>query len=146
MAVQIQLRHDTAANWTSANPTLASGELGIETDTLRFKIGDGSTAWSSLAYRGVDGAPGGTLYTIDVSLGSVPRDSITTTFAHVGATSTQSVLISPAPTSATDDELEREPLTVAAMVPSNDTIRVTIACARSGGLVSGTRRFVYTIA
>lgn len=47
---QIQLRNDTAANWTSANPTLAVGEIGIETDTKKFKIGDGGTAWSSLAY------------------------------------------------------------------------------------------------
>jgi hypothetical protein len=50
MAVQIQLRNDTAANWTSSNPTLAQGEMGVETDTLKFKIGNGSTAWTSLAY------------------------------------------------------------------------------------------------
>jgi hypothetical protein len=46
----IQIRRDTAANWTSANPTLAQGELGIETDTLKIKCGNGSTAWSSLSY------------------------------------------------------------------------------------------------
>lgn len=50
MASQIQLRRDTAANWTSVNPTLASGEIGYVTDTNKFKIGDGTTAWSSLAY------------------------------------------------------------------------------------------------
>jgi hypothetical protein len=50
MAVQIQLRRDTAANWTSANPTLAAGEFAIETDTDKYKIGDGSTAWTSLDY------------------------------------------------------------------------------------------------
>lgn len=50
MPVQIQLRRDTASNWTSANPTLAAGELGLETDTDRYKIGDGSTAWTSLSY------------------------------------------------------------------------------------------------
>ena len=50
MAVQIQMRRDTAANWTSAGPTLAAGEWGLETDTLKFKIGDGTTAWASLAY------------------------------------------------------------------------------------------------
>ena len=48
MAVIIQLRRDTAANWTSNNPTLAAGELAIETDTAFYKIGDGSTAWTSL--------------------------------------------------------------------------------------------------
>ena len=50
MADIIQIRRDTAANWTSANPTLAQGELGVETDTDKVKIGDGSTAWTSLGY------------------------------------------------------------------------------------------------
>ncbi len=50
MAVQIQLRRDTASNWTSADPTLAAGEFAIETDTDKYKIGDGSTAWTSLGY------------------------------------------------------------------------------------------------
>jgi hypothetical protein len=43
-------RYDTAANWTAANPTLLAGEIGIESDTEKIKIGDGSTAWTSLAY------------------------------------------------------------------------------------------------
>lgn len=50
MAIQIQLRRDTAANWTANDPTLANGEIGLETDTSKMKIGDGSTAWTSLAY------------------------------------------------------------------------------------------------
>ena len=50
MADMIQIRRDTAANWTSANPILAQGELGAETDTDKIKIGDGTTAWSSLDY------------------------------------------------------------------------------------------------
>ena len=50
MTTRLQQRRDTAANWTSANPTLAQGEIGFETDTKKFKIGDGSTAWTSLAY------------------------------------------------------------------------------------------------
>jgi hypothetical protein len=49
-AVTIQVRRDTAANWTSANPTLAAGEWAYETDTKKLKIGDGSTAWTSLIY------------------------------------------------------------------------------------------------
>ena len=47
MAVRIQLRRDTAANWFNANPILLSGELGIETDTNKFKVGNG-TAWNSI--------------------------------------------------------------------------------------------------
>ena len=54
MAVQIQMRRDTAANWTSENPTLSAGEIGVETDTGRVKIGDGATAWTSLTYRFVN--------------------------------------------------------------------------------------------
>jgi len=50
MAVRFQLRRDTAANWAASNPTLALGEPGVETDTLKLKVGDGSTAWNSLAY------------------------------------------------------------------------------------------------
>jgi len=50
MADIIQIRRDTASAWTSANPTLASGELGLETDTGKLKVGDASTAWTSLAY------------------------------------------------------------------------------------------------
>ena len=50
MANIIQIRRDTAANWTSVNPTLASGELGFETNTGKLKMGDASTAWTSLGY------------------------------------------------------------------------------------------------
>ena len=56
MAVQtqIQARRGTAATWTSTNPTLAAGETGYETDTGKFKIGTGSTAWASLGYFNQD--------------------------------------------------------------------------------------------
>ena len=50
MADIIQLRRDTAANWTSANPILALGELGFEIDTTKFKVGNGVGAWATLAY------------------------------------------------------------------------------------------------
>lgn len=46
----IQVRRDTAANWTSTNPTLEAGEIGFETDTGKLKVGTGSTAWTSLLY------------------------------------------------------------------------------------------------
>jgi O-acetyl-ADP-ribose deacetylase (regulator of RNase III) len=69
MAVQTKIQHrrDTAANWTSTNPTLASGEIGFETDTLKFKIGDGSTAWISLVYQGGSGGGSGTVTSITAS-------------------------------------------------------------------------------
>jgi len=46
----IQLRRDTAANWTISNPVLAVGEPGVETDTGYVKYGDGATPWTSLPY------------------------------------------------------------------------------------------------
>jgi hypothetical protein len=46
-------RRDTAANWTAENPTLLAGEIGIESDTGKIKIGNGSTAWASLGYQGI---------------------------------------------------------------------------------------------
>lgn len=48
--VRIQLRRGTSSQWDTANPTLAAGEIGIETDTNTFKFGDGVTAWNSLDY------------------------------------------------------------------------------------------------
>lgn len=50
--VTILLRNDTAANWTTENPVLSKGELGIEIDTNKFKIGDGTKTWSQLSYAG----------------------------------------------------------------------------------------------
>jgi Major tropism determinant N-terminal domain len=57
MAIEIQIRRDTAANWTSVDPTLAEGEFGLETDTNQLKIGDGVLAWTALAYFGGSANP-----------------------------------------------------------------------------------------
>jgi hypothetical protein len=57
---QFQFRRDTSTNWTNNNPVLLSGELGIETNTHQFKIGDGVTVWTSLAYGGMQGVTGTT--------------------------------------------------------------------------------------
>ena len=50
LSALMKQRYDTAANWTAQNPTLLAGEIGIESDTKRWKIGSGSTAWTSLTY------------------------------------------------------------------------------------------------
>jgi hypothetical protein len=44
----IQIRRGLAATWTSLNPILSAGEMGLETDTRKMKIGNGSTVWNSL--------------------------------------------------------------------------------------------------
>lgn len=53
--LQMNQRTGTAAQWTTANPTLLSGELGFESDTKLYKWGDGTTAWNSLAYPDLGG-------------------------------------------------------------------------------------------
>lgn len=50
----IKIRRGTATQWTTANPVLAAGEIGLETNTNRTKYGDGTTAWSSLPYSVAD--------------------------------------------------------------------------------------------
>ena len=47
---RLRLRRDTASAWTATNPVLLLGEVGIETDTRNFKVGNGSSAWSALSY------------------------------------------------------------------------------------------------
>ena len=51
MAIKLQIRRGTAANWTSSNPTLLEGEIGYETDTGNWKVGTGGVAWQDLAYQ-----------------------------------------------------------------------------------------------
>jgi hypothetical protein len=61
-------RYDTAANWTAANPTLLAGEIGIESDTNKWKVGTGSAAWTSLGY-----AIGGTYPLVNADISATPR-------------------------------------------------------------------------
>lgn len=70
LTTHMQMRSDTEANWIANDPLLMMGELGLTTDGEnkgRFKIGDGATAWSGLAYYGSGTTPGGDQYvTIDM--------------------------------------------------------------------------------
>lgn len=50
MATRMQQRRGTAAQWTAANPVLAAGEIGFETDTNKFKMGNGTSTWTALTY------------------------------------------------------------------------------------------------
>lgn len=47
----VQFRRGTAAQWSTANPVLAVGELGLETDTGKTKLGNGTNTWNTLAYQ-----------------------------------------------------------------------------------------------
>jgi len=74
--VQMQQRRDTAAGWTSANPTLLNGELGFETDTKKVKIGDGSTAWNSLNYYAGFSISAYPLATADIANDAITGDKL----------------------------------------------------------------------
>ena len=84
----MQQRRGTAAQWTAANPVLAAGEIGFETDTSKFKMGNGSSAWSALTYFAnaaelaaiIDSAPGtmDTLNELAAALGDDPAFFTTT--------------------------------------------------------------------
>lgn len=77
MASIIQIRRDTASNWSSANPTLAQGELGLETDTLKVKAGTGSANWASLSYLIDTGGYVTATYSGNVAItGSLAGDNI----------------------------------------------------------------------
>ena len=99
---QIQVRRGTAAQWTSANPTLASGEWGYESDTGKVKIGNGTTAWASLGYTGAatgtvtsitagTGLTGGTI----TSTGTVAIDTSVTADLSTAQTFTNKTLTAP---------------------------------------------------
>lgn len=53
---KIKLRNDTSANWISKNPILLLGELGLETDTRKIKVGDGVSTWNTLNYSDAQNA------------------------------------------------------------------------------------------
>jgi len=106
VVTQIQIRRGTAAQWTSANPTLASGEFGYESDTGKFKIGNGSTAWTSLSYQGAGtvtsitagtGLSGGTITTS----GTIAIDTATTVDVSTAQTLTNKTLTTPTLTLST---------------------------------------------
>lgn len=85
MTVKMQQRRGTAAQWTSANPVLAAGEIGVETDTLRAKIGNGSTAWASLTYFTLENGSVGTTKLADsaVTSGKIATDAVGS--SHIAA-------------------------------------------------------------
>jgi hypothetical protein len=96
MATRMQQRRGTAAQWTAANPVLAAGEIGFETDTNKFKMGNGSSAWTALTYFAnaaelaaiVDAAPE-TLNTLNEIAAAINDDPAF--FTNFGTTVGQSI-------------------------------------------------------
>lgn len=55
----IKMRRGTAAQWQSANPVLSAGEMGFESDTRKFKFGNGTTTWNAMPYASAGGVEAG---------------------------------------------------------------------------------------
>ena len=130
MTSRLQQRRDTAANWTSNNPTLANGEIGYETDTKKFKIGDGSTAWTSLSYAAAGtvtsitagtGLTGGTISTS----GTIAVDTSVVTTLTGSQTLTNKTLTAPQITQAINTQTG----TSYTLVIADDTSLITLANA-----------------
>jgi hypothetical protein len=87
MATEIKLRRDISTNWTSTNPILAQGEPGYETDTGKLKLGDGTTAWASLAYQAAANIVDGTIVNADINASAAIVDTKLATIATAGKVS-----------------------------------------------------------
>jgi len=155
MASIIQIRRDTASDWTSANPTLAQGELALETDTLKLKAGDGTTAWTSLAYYSLGTAgylatTGGALTgalttnsTID-GVDIATRDGIltsTTSTANAALPRTGGALTGALTTNSTIDGVDIATrdgvLTSTTSTANTANTTAAAALAKSGGAMTG---------
>ena len=93
MANIIKPRRDTAANWASVNPTLAAGEIGYDSTNKQFKIGTGSTAWTSLPFstESPDGAQSKADTAESDAISSASADATTKVSTHAGLTATHGV-------------------------------------------------------
>ena len=130
MAVQIQFRRGTAAEWTAANTVLAEGELGLETDTTYYKIGNGSTAWTSLAY----GSLAGTLANSSVTSAMIVNGTIVAGDIASDAITTVKILDA----NVTAAKLAATAVTAGSYTTANITVdaqgRLTAASTGTGGI------------
>lgn len=97
MANKIQLRRDTAVNWTTVNPVLSQGEPGVELDTNKWKIGNGTSTWSVLSYQGTQLPSNSAGYLYNNGSGTLTWGAIQTggTVTNVGfSTGTTGLLVS----------------------------------------------------
>jgi hypothetical protein len=129
VVTQVQVRRGTASQWTSANPTLASGEWGFETDTGKTKIGNGSTAWTSLAYVGAGtvtsitagtGLSGGTI----TATGTIAIDSSVVTLSG-SQTLTNKTLTTPVISSISNTGTVTLPTATTTLVGTDTTDTLT---------------------
>jgi len=145
VVTQIQVRRGTASQWTSANPTLAAGEWGFETDTGKVKIGTGATAWTSLSYIGAGDVTTTGVQTLTNKTLTAPIITLATnaqTASYTLALTDQSKVVEMSVASANNLTI---PLNSSVEFPTGTTITVlqtgagqTTLVATSGVTVNGT--------
>jgi hypothetical protein len=144
--VHINQRRDTAANWTLANPVLQLGEVGVETDTLKTKAGNGVSVWTALAYMTTGGSGGGSTITAAphptfagvsvLTIGASTGGGGTTTVIPLEPTWSSGTLTIP---EVTGVQYKRNGTNISAGTSSDSTTDITITCVALTGydLASG---------
>ena len=146
MAVQIQFRRGTAAEWTAANTILAAGELGLETDTTFYKIGTGSTAWTSLAYGSIQGALAANAVTTakildaNVTAAKLASDAVTTVKILDANVTTAKI----ASSAVTADKIASNAWTTNTVIDAAGDLLVGTASDTLGRIAIGTNEFLLT--
>jgi len=146
MAVQIQFRRATAAEWTAANTILAEGELGLETDTTFYKIGTGSTAWTSLAYGSIQGALAANAVTTakildaNVTAAKLASDAVTTVKILDANVTTAKI----ASSAVTADKIASNAWTTNTVIDAAGDLLVGTASDTLGRIAIGTNEFLLT--
>jgi len=146
MATRMQQRRGTAAQWTAANPILAAGEIGFETDTSKFKMGNGSSTWTALQYFAnaaelaaiVDGAPGllNTLNELAEAIGDDP--DFLTNYATI--TETTAAIAESRATSALDATSKANGAVAAAALDATSKANAAEAAAISAAASDATTK------
>jgi hypothetical protein len=135
MATKIQVRRDSSADWTTINPVLSEGEIGFETNTGKFKIGNGSSAWSALDYFQANIDLSGYLTISSASTTYLTQASASTTYLTQASASTSYLTQASASTTyltATSPQVVLSAVTsnyTLALTDSNDFIPLTSSAA-----------------
>lgn len=130
MSVQIKLRRDTAANWVIVNPVLAAGEPGVETDTLKWKFGDGTTRWNQLNYPTLVATPTSAR---DLTGTTLPGNIVNSSLTSVG-TLTNLTVTNPINASITGNaETATAAVNATNAINAQSAVSASVASSLSGG-------------